>query len=132
HAARAADEAAHAEHRCRAVREHHAQRLRERERELERREDDRAQRRAAQAAHADPLDGDARIRHDARFQPAAGPEPHYRHRAALEGTRDRERRVHVAPGAAGHDEYRPPAHAYSPRRERRFAGFESVTSSWWM
>ena len=68
---------------------------------------------AAQAADRQPLDGDALGRDDARLEPALGAQPDDLDRLLAQQARQRQRREHVAAGAAGHDEDGP-AHA-APR-----------------
>jgi hypothetical protein len=95
-------ESATAQHDVRAAAAQRAARLRDGAREPERRCEPAAESLAAQALDLDPFNGVTGRGHEARLDAALGAEPHdVATRAQL--ARDRERREHVASGAARHD-----------------------------
>ena len=104
-AARAGDEAAEPDHQRRAPAADHGQRLQQRARQLQRRASARP---AAPLPRRPPTDSHSMRnvlgRHQPRFQSAPRAEPHHLPGARAQLARQRQRRKHMAAGAARHDQ----------------------------
>ncbi len=116
----AGDEAAHAEHGRRAPAAQRAEGFDDGGREPERRRGPGHRAAAPHAGDRNPLDLDAMLRHEPRFEPALRAEPYDVAFARFELGRDREAGEHVPTGSTRHDHDRAGTHRTYPRCTRRF------------